>query len=86
MFVLPAPLLLKQCYLVVTGVATAYVFTWIPEWTTWVMLLCMALYDVVAGARGGSFGMGAWSTRHGSVAGKLGHAQVRQVLASQSRR
>lgn len=31
-----------------TGVVTAYVFTWIPEWTTWVLLVAMAIYDVVA--------------------------------------
>lgn len=30
------------------GVVTAYVFTWIPEWTTWVLLIAMAIYDVVA--------------------------------------
>jgi presenilin 1 len=48
MFYAPAPLLLKQVYLVVTGVVTAFVFTWIPEWTTWVLLVAMALYDIVA--------------------------------------
>lgn len=88
LFFLPAPLLMKQCYLILTGgfpctdrairnvlrfnihllepclplnvsislflvflsvgVVTAYVFTWIPEWTTWVLLLMMALYDVAA--------------------------------------
>lgn len=31
------------------GIVTAYVFTWVPEWTTWVLLLAMALYDVLAG-------------------------------------
>lgn len=30
------------------GVVTAYVFTWIPEWTTWMLVTLMALYDVVA--------------------------------------
>lgn len=86
LFILPAPLLMKQCYLIITGgaaasatavkvgavqgrchtlpchalrsappscvptagVVTAYVFTWIPEWTTWMLVTLMALYDVVA--------------------------------------
>ncbi len=48
LFFTPAPLLLKQCYLIVTGVAVAFVFTWIPEWTTWVLLVAMALYDILA--------------------------------------
>lgn len=26
----------------------AFVFTWIPEWTTWVLLVAMAAYDVLA--------------------------------------
>ncbi len=39
---------MKQGYLVVTGVVTAYMFTFIPEWSTWVMLLAMALYDLWA--------------------------------------
>lgn len=49
LFFLPAPLLMKQGYLVITGVAVAYVFTWIPEWTTWILLVAMALYDIIAG-------------------------------------
>ena len=40
---------MKQGYLVITGVAVAYVFTWIPEWTTWILLVAMALYDILAG-------------------------------------
>ncbi|EFN56673.1 hypothetical protein CHLNCDRAFT_144542 [Chlorella variabilis] len=48
LFFFPAPLLMKQCYLIVTGVVTAYVFTWIPPWTTWTLLVAMAVYDVVA--------------------------------------
>lgn len=48
LFVFPAPLLMKQSYLIVTGVAVAFVFSWIPEWTTWVLLVAMALYDIVA--------------------------------------
>lgn len=88
LFFFPAPLLMKQAYLIVTGgwvshwpdggvcargpaprrrrsvlpfsasaaaaraagVVTAFVFSWIPEWTTWVLLVAMAVYDVVAGA------------------------------------
>jgi presenilin 1 len=48
LFSMPAPLLMKQSYLVATGVCVAFVFTWIPEWTTWVLLVAMAVYDVVA--------------------------------------
>ncbi|PRW59201.1 presenilin [Chlorella sorokiniana] len=48
LFFFPAPLIWKQIYLIITGVVTAYVFTWIPEWTTWVLLVAMAIYDVVA--------------------------------------
>ncbi|PSC76470.1 presenilin isoform B [Micractinium conductrix] len=48
LFFMPAPLLMKQSYLIITGIVTAYVFTWVPEWTTWVLLLAMALYDVLA--------------------------------------
>ena len=47
-FFWPAPVLLKQGYLVVTGVVTAYMFTFIPEWTTWTLLIAMALYDLYA--------------------------------------
>lgn len=48
LFFAPAPILMKQGYLVTTGVVTAYTFTFIPEWTTWVMLVAMALYDLCA--------------------------------------
>jgi Presenilin len=48
LFYWPSPILLKQGYLVVTGVVVAYVFTWIPEWTTWTLLITMALYDLAA--------------------------------------
>lgn len=48
LFFAPAPLLLKQSYLVITGVVTAFVFTWIPEWTTWILLGAMSVYDIVA--------------------------------------
>jgi presenilin 1 len=49
LFFFPAPLLLKQCYLITTGVAVAFVFTWVPEWTTWMLLIVMAVYDIIAG-------------------------------------
>ena len=39
---------MKQGNLVVTGTIVAFVFTGIPEWTTWFLLVAMALYDVVA--------------------------------------
>ena len=43
-----APISLKQAYLVLTGTITAFVFSYIPAWTTWVLLVAMALYDLVA--------------------------------------
>ncbi len=30
------------------GVITAYLFTYIPEWTSWVLLALMAIYDLAA--------------------------------------
>jgi hypothetical protein len=48
LFFAPAPLLLKQAYLVWTGVVTAFLFTYVPEWTGWVLLAAMALYDLAA--------------------------------------
>lgn len=38
----------KQGYLVVIGILVAYWFTFLPEWTTWVLLVAMALYDLAA--------------------------------------
>ncbi|EEF47760.1 conserved hypothetical protein [Ricinus communis] len=35
-------------YLVVIGVLVAYWFTLLPEWTTWALLVAMALYDLAA--------------------------------------
>ena len=32
----------------VVGTVTAYVFTFVPEWTTWALLVAMALYDLWA--------------------------------------
>ncbi|XP_074316447.1 presenilin-like protein At2g29900 [Silene latifolia] len=37
-----------QGYLVVIGVLVAYWFTMLPEWTTWVLLVAMSLYDLAA--------------------------------------
>ena len=48
MFVWPAPMLLKQAYMVATGVIMAFLFTGIPEWTTWILLVAMAIYDIAA--------------------------------------
>lgn len=42
---LPGPV---QFYMLWVGVMTAYVFTWIPEWTSWVLICVMALYDIAA--------------------------------------
>ncbi|EFJ44036.1 hypothetical protein VOLCADRAFT_82983 [Volvox carteri f. nagariensis] len=44
----PIPLLMKQLYLIWVGIIVAYIFTWIPEWTAWVILVLMALYDIAA--------------------------------------
>lgn len=48
MYSMPAPLALKQCYLIVIAFSIAFVFTFIPEWTTWVLLLAMVVYDIGA--------------------------------------
>lgn len=37
-----------QGYLVIIGMLVAYSFTLLPEWTTWVLLVAMALYDLAA--------------------------------------
>lgn len=48
LFFTPAPLAMKQGYLVLVGVVTAYIFTFIPEWTAWMLLAAMAVYDIFA--------------------------------------
>jgi presenilin 1 len=48
LFFLPVPLFLKQCYTVWVGICVAYIFTHVPEWTTWVLLVAMSLYDLAA--------------------------------------
>lgn len=47
-FFWPAPLLMKQAYLIFIGTVVAFYFTRIPEWTTWVLLVAMAVYDLFA--------------------------------------
>ncbi|KAG9440024.1 hypothetical protein H6P81_020189 [Aristolochia fimbriata] len=42
------PIIVMQGYLVVIGILVAYWFTMLPEWTTWVLLVAMALYDLAA--------------------------------------
>ncbi|KAL6183012.1 hypothetical protein ACLB2K_044423 [Fragaria x ananassa] len=41
-------ILVTQGYLIVIGMLVAYWFTLLPEWTTWVLLVAMALYDLAA--------------------------------------
>ncbi|XVF11787.1 hypothetical protein REPUB_Repub08aG0058100 [Reevesia pubescens] len=41
-------ILVTQGYLVLIGMLVAYWFTLLPEWTTWVLLVALALYDLVA--------------------------------------
>lgn len=48
MFAWPAPVLMKQSYMIAQGVIMAFLFTSVPEWTTWILLVAMALYDVAA--------------------------------------
>ncbi|XP_020575214.1 presenilin-like protein At2g29900 [Phalaenopsis equestris] len=47
-FLSKAPISLTQGYLVIIGVLVAYWFTLLPEWTTWTLLISMALYDIAA--------------------------------------
>ncbi|KAL0904853.1 hypothetical protein M5K25_027011 [Dendrobium thyrsiflorum] len=47
-FLAKAPISLTQGYLVIIGVLVAYWFTLLPEWTTWALLISMALYDLAA--------------------------------------
>ncbi|XP_057507306.1 presenilin-like protein At1g08700 [Actinidia eriantha] len=42
------PILLRQAYMVALGIITAAWFTNLPEWTTWVLLVALAIYDLVA--------------------------------------
>lgn len=42
------PILLRQGYMVCMGIIVAAWFTKLPEWTTWALLLALAVYDLVA--------------------------------------
>ncbi|CAJ1918685.1 unnamed protein product [Sphenostylis stenocarpa] len=42
------PILLRQGYMVCLGIIVAVWFTKLPEWTTWTLLVALALYDLVA--------------------------------------
>eukprot|EP00249_Psilotum_nudum_P015729 c25492_g1_i1 orf=756-2318(+) len=42
------PILFTQGYLIIIGMLVAFWFTMLPEWTTWALLVAMALYDIVA--------------------------------------
>ena len=48
LFIWPVPLLLKQGYLICTAQVTAFIFSYVPEWTCFTLLLAMALYDLVS--------------------------------------
>ncbi|KAL7139385.1 hypothetical protein ABFS83_09G047000 [Erythranthe nasuta] len=47
-FMLKMAIFVTQAYLVVIGVLVAYWFTLLPEWTTWMLLVAMSLYDLAA--------------------------------------
>ncbi|KAL3343104.1 hypothetical protein AABB24_026924 [Solanum stoloniferum] len=47
-FMSKTAIIITQVYLVVIGVLVAYWFTLLPEWTTWVLLVAMSLYDLAA--------------------------------------
>ncbi|XP_021732563.1 presenilin-like protein At1g08700 [Chenopodium quinoa] len=42
------PIIITQTYTVILGIITAAWFTQLPEWTTWGLLVALALYDLVA--------------------------------------
>ncbi|KAG0548591.1 hypothetical protein BDA96_01G179300 [Sorghum bicolor] len=42
------PIALHQAALVAVAVLTAFWFTMLPEWTTWALLVAMAIYDLAA--------------------------------------
>ncbi|KAD5317448.1 hypothetical protein E3N88_17394 [Mikania micrantha] len=45
---IPIPIVLRQVYMVLLGIIVAAWFTNLPEWTTWTLLVALALYDLVA--------------------------------------
>lgn len=42
------PIVLRQMYMVSLGIVVAVWFTKLPEWTTWTVLMALAVYDLVA--------------------------------------
>jgi presenilin 1 len=42
------PIFLRQVYMVSLGIIVAAWFTKLPEWTTWVLLVALAVYDLAA--------------------------------------
>jgi presenilin 1 len=42
------PILLRQVYMVSLGIIVAAWFTKLPEWTTWALLVALAVYDLAA--------------------------------------
>lgn len=42
------PIVLRQGYMVCLGIIVAAWFTKLPEWTTWTLLVALAIYDLVA--------------------------------------
>ncbi|KAG7033620.1 Presenilin-like protein, partial [Cucurbita argyrosperma subsp. argyrosperma] len=42
------PIIMRQSYMVFLGIIVAAWFTKLPEWTTWSLLVALALYDLVA--------------------------------------
>ncbi|KAF3441483.1 hypothetical protein FNV43_RR15397 [Rhamnella rubrinervis] len=42
------PIILRQIYMVSLGIFVAAWFTKLPEWTTWAVLVALAVYDLVA--------------------------------------
>lgn len=47
-FMTKMAIFVTQGYLVVIGMLVAYWFTLLPEWTTWMLLVAMSLYDLAA--------------------------------------
>jgi presenilin 1 len=47
-FFWPAPLFVKQGYLVMVSAISSFSLSRIPEWTTWSILIVMSLYDLYA--------------------------------------
>ncbi|CAA6661926.1 unnamed protein product [Spirodela intermedia] len=47
-FSVSVPILLRQAYMVALGIIVAAWFTKLPEWTTWALLMALAVYDLIA--------------------------------------